>query len=238
MGTGPGVRFDEVAKRTIDVLASAALLAVLSPLVVALAIAVKLESRGRVFYGCRRVGLGGREFAMLKFRKMRSDASGPALTAVEDARFTRMGAFLAKTKLDEIPQLWNVLRGQMSLVGPRPEDPGFVELHREEFEQILRVRPGITGLSQLAFAKEMEILDPNDRVGDYVRRLLPAKMRLDELYVARRSLRMYVRILWWTAVTVVLGHDVAVSRQTGRLNLRRRPRPVRSEAAQMGGVAS
>src|SRR5262245_17072460 len=207
------------------------MLVLLSPLILILAITIKLDSRGPVFYGCRRVGIFGREFAMLKFRKMKTGATGPALSAVDDDRFTRIGAFLSKTKLDEIPQLWNVLRGQMSLVGPRPEDPGFVELRRAEFEAVLRVRPGITGLSQLAFAHEMEILDPNDRVGDYMRRLLPAKMFLDQLYVARSSLLMYVRILSWTVVAVVFGHDVAVSRQTGRLNLRRRPPPAKPEPA-------
>jgi lipopolysaccharide/colanic/teichoic acid biosynthesis glycosyltransferase len=145
---------------------------------------------------------------------------------------------LRRLGVDELPQLVNVLKGEMSLVGPRPEDPSFVEPRRTDFEQILRVRPGITGLSQLAFAKEMAILDPADRVGDYERRLLPAKLFLDEFYVAHSSLRMYLRILLWTVVAVVLRRDVAVSRKTGHMNLRRRPRAVQGEAAQMGGVAS
>ena len=208
------------------------------PLFALAALAIKLESRGPVFYRCRRVGLGGREFAMLKFRKMRTGATGAPLTAVDDDRFTRIGRVLAKTKLDEIPQLWNVLTGSMSLVGPRPEDPKFVELRRAEYARILLVKPGVTGLSQLAFAREMEILDPEDRVGDYLRRLMPQKMYLDDLYVTQRSVRMYVRSLWWTAVAVAFRHEVAVSRKTGRMNLRRRDRRVRSEALQIGGVAS
>jgi lipopolysaccharide/colanic/teichoic acid biosynthesis glycosyltransferase len=202
------------------------------------ALAIKLESRGPVFYKCRRVGVGGREFAMLKFRKMRTGVAGAPLTAVDDERFTRIGRILAKTKVDELPQLWNVLTGSMSLVGPRPEDPTFVELRRAEYELILRVKPGITGLSQLAFAREMEILDAEDRVGDYLRRLMPAKMHLDELYVARRSIRLYLRSLWWTTVAIAFRHEVAVSRETGRMNLRRRGRRVRSKALHIGGMAS
>lgn len=228
----------EATQRVLDVLISGTILLLLLPLLALVALAIKLDSRGPAFYGCRRVGLAGREFSMLKFRKMRTGAAGPPLTAVDDERFTRMGKLLAKTKLDEIPQLWNVLTGSMSLVGPRPEDPVFVALRRAEYEPILGVKPGITGLSQLAFAREMEVLDPADRVGDYVRRLMPQKMSLDELYVRRRSVSMYVRILWWTLVAVGFRRNVAVSRETGHLNLRRRPNHVGPEAAQPGGVGS
>jgi lipopolysaccharide/colanic/teichoic acid biosynthesis glycosyltransferase len=111
----------------------------------------------------------------------------------------------------------------MSLVGPRPQDASFVALRPTDYERILQVRPGITGLSQLAFARESEILDPDDRMGDYVRRLLPQKTRLDRFYVARRSIFMDVRILWWTAITVFFKREVAVNRSTGALSLRRRP---------------
>jgi lipopolysaccharide/colanic/teichoic acid biosynthesis glycosyltransferase len=213
----------EIVKRGFDAVVAALLLAVLSPLVFALAVAITLDSRGPAFFRCRRIGLSGREFSMLKFRKMHDGALGPALTAVNDARFTRMGRFLARTKLDEVPQLWNVLRGDMSLVGPRPEDPSFVRLHPEQFEPVLRVRPGITGLSQLAFARESEILDPADRTGAYLTRILPQKLHLDCIYVARRSLLLDLRILAWTAAAVLLRKHVAVHRGTGRLNVRRRP---------------
>jgi lipopolysaccharide/colanic/teichoic acid biosynthesis glycosyltransferase len=227
----------DARKRVLDLLVAGSALVLLLPVFALTALAVRLESRGPALYRCRRVGRAGREFSMLKFRKMRLDAVGAPLTAVDDERFTRIGRVLAKTKLDEIPQLWNVLTGTMSLVGPRPEDPFFVATRRSEYEQILRVKPGITGLSQLAFVREMAILDPEDRVADYVRRLLPQKMFLDELYVTRRSILMDLRILWWTVLATVLRHEVAVSRDTGRLNVRRRPRPVSSEA-QMEGVAS
>jgi len=234
-GTRHGGRVG-TGQRLLDVVVAAVALILLSPIVALAALAIVLDSRGGVFYPCRRVGLGGREFGMLKFRKMRKDAAGAPLTAVEDERFTRIGRLLAKTKLDEIPQLLNVLAGTMSLVGPRPEDPSFVALRSAEYERILRVRPGITGLSQLAFAREMEILDPHDRVGDYVRRVMPQKMALDELYAERRSIPMDLRILFWTVVAIVLRHEVAVNRSTGHLNLRRRPRP--PETLRMEGVGS
>lgn len=207
-------------KRMLDVTVAAAALLVLSPLIVLVALAVKLDSRGPAFFRCRRVGRGGSTLPMLKFRKMRDGVGGSPLTAVRDDRFTRIGGFLAKTKLDELPQLWNVLRGQMSLVGPRPEDPSIVELQPREYAEILRVRPGITGLSQLAFANEAEILAEHDRLGDYMERILPEKMRLDRLYVDRRSLLMDLRILAWTLAAVVLRRAPAVHRTTGRLTMR------------------
>ena len=221
----PIVDLARLAKRVLDIAAASALLLVLLPLIAVVAAAIRIDSRGPAFFRCRRVGFGGREFGMLKFRKMAHDAAGGALTAPKDDRFTRLGRVLAKTKLDEIPQLWNVLRGDMSLVGPRPEDAGFVEICADEYRQILRVRPGITGLSQLAFANESEILDPNDRHGHYVTKLLPAKARMDCLYVSRRSLMMDLKILYWTAAAVLLRLEVAVHRQSGRLT-RRRPRVV------------
>jgi lipopolysaccharide/colanic/teichoic acid biosynthesis glycosyltransferase len=221
-------RASYAAKRLLDVVVSATALLLLSVAIAAIALAIRLDSRGPVFYRCRRVGPGGRELWMLKFRKMSAVAEGPALTVPDDARFTRIGRHLARTKLDELPQLWNVLTGSMSLVGPRPEDPSFVELFRADYDEILRVRPGITGLTQLAFAHEGKILDSRDRVGDYVRRLLPQKVQIDRLYVAKRSTLMDLRILAWTAIAVVFRAEIAVDRSTGRLTLRRRP-PLRAQ---------
>ena len=212
-------------KRLLDIAVAATLLPLLAPVILVVAAAIKLESSGPAFYRCRRVGRCGREFRMLKFRKMHDGAQGPALASWEDERFTRLGPFLARTKLDELPQLWNVLRGQMSLVGPRPEDGGFVELFREPYESILAVRPGITGLSQLAFARESEVLDPDDRIAHYVRAILPQKIGMDRLYVARRSLGMDLTILWWTMHAIAVTRQVAVHRETGRLT-RRAPRSI------------
>jgi lipopolysaccharide/colanic/teichoic acid biosynthesis glycosyltransferase len=174
---------------------------------------------------------------MLKFRKMRNGASGVAVTLSGDERFTRVGRVLAKAKIDELPQLWNVLKGEMTLVGPRPEHPDFVALRAGDYTTILGVKPGITGLCQLAFAKEGEALDHEDCVRDYVERLLPQKTALDLLYVDRRSVLMDLSILAWTAVAVLLRRDVAVDRSTARLGLRRRPpreEPVSVPATQPG----
>jgi lipopolysaccharide/colanic/teichoic acid biosynthesis glycosyltransferase len=110
----------------------------------------------------------------------------------------------------------------MSLVGPRPEDPAFVALNSTAYAEILRVRPGITGLTQLAFAKESRILRAEDQERDYVERLLPTKMGLDQFYVIHRSLAMDLRILLWTAVAVILRRDIAVHRTTGQISFRRR----------------
>jgi lipopolysaccharide/colanic/teichoic acid biosynthesis glycosyltransferase len=217
---------DRCARKLLDVGVAAMLLLLLSPVILAVALAIRLDSPGGAFYRSRRVGHGGVEFGMLKFRKMRDDAQGPALTSTEDERFTRLGRFLASSKLDEIPQLWNVLRGQMSLVGPRPEDPSFVALEADAYAEILKVKPGITGYSQLAFAREaevLEIIDPEKRVAHYVDRLLPQKARLDRLYASHASVATNLWILYWTAAAVVFGRYVAVHRETGRLNIRRRP---------------
>jgi lipopolysaccharide/colanic/teichoic acid biosynthesis glycosyltransferase len=207
------------------------LLTILALPIAICAIAIRLDSPGPVFYRASRAGYRGRTLRLLKFRKMVDGATGAALTGVADPRFTRMGGFLARTKLDEVPQLWNVLRGEMSLVGPRPEDAGFVALHTDAYEEILTVRPGVTGLCQLAFAKESAILDPSDRHGHYVADILPQKVRLDTLYARTRSFRGDLRILVWTVLPVLLRVDVAVNRKTGDLTVRRRPRTSPSRAA-------
>jgi lipopolysaccharide/colanic/teichoic acid biosynthesis glycosyltransferase len=215
---------DRAAKRMLDIGLAATLLVLLSPLILFFAVAIKLESRGPVFYRARRVGRRGSELHVLKFRKMIDGAGGKALTGSADPRFTRLGRLLAKSKLDEVPQLWNVLWGGMSLVGPRPEDPEFVALHAEEYAEILEVRPGVTGLCQLAFAREADILDPDDRIGSYIDRILPQKVGLDVLYTRTRRFGPDLRILLWTVLPVFLRADVAVNRSTGDLTVRRRRR--------------
>jgi lipopolysaccharide/colanic/teichoic acid biosynthesis glycosyltransferase len=214
---------DSFTKRGLDLILATTLLVLLALPIAVLALAIRLDSPGSSFYRCRRIGFRGREFRMLKFRKMHDNAAGPALTAKGDERFTRLGRFLAESKLDELPQLWNVLKGEMSFVGPRPEDPGFVEEQADAYRQILEVRPGITGLCQLAFAKESEILDPDDAFFHYLTSILPQKVGMDVLYAERRSLPMDFRILGWTLAAVVLKRPVAVHRDSGRMNVRRRP---------------
>lgn len=210
-------------KRALDVIVSAALLVVLAPLLLVVAFAIVVDDGRPIFYRGRRVGHRGEPLHLLKFRKMMKSATGSALTVADDGRFTRVGRFLAATKLDELPQLWNVLRGEMSLVGPRPEDPTFVTMYSADFERVLAVKPGITGLSQLAFQREAEVLDARDREADYAGRVLPQKIGMDLLYAERGTLAMDLRILMWTFLGVVLHASVAVDRRSGRLGWRRRP---------------
>jgi lipopolysaccharide/colanic/teichoic acid biosynthesis glycosyltransferase len=213
---------DRTAKRVVDVAVAGTLLVLLFPLILLASLLIVLDSPGGAFFRCERAGFRGRRLQMLKFRKMREGASGRALTTDDDDRFTRIGPWLAKFKLDEVPQLWHVVRGEMSLVGPRPEDPSFVERHGSAYDHILTVRPGITGLSQLAFAEESRILDDDDPLGHYVDRLLPQKVNLDRLYASQRTLLLDLKILIWTVAAVILRRQVAVHRGTGKMNLRKR----------------
>jgi lipopolysaccharide/colanic/teichoic acid biosynthesis glycosyltransferase len=219
-----------VGKRVLDVGVAMVLLLAMIPLFAVIALAIKLDSPGPVFYRVRRVGYRGRPLMMLKFRKMHDDATGGPLTTGADPRLTRIGALLTKTRIDELPQFWDVLRGRMSLIGPRPEDPQFVALHADQYQHILSVRPGLTGLAQLAYAEERNILDDQNPVQDYLKRILPQKLRLDALYADRSRPSLDLQILRWTIVAILLGKPVAVSRTTGQMNLRRRPRLLVSAA--------
>jgi lipopolysaccharide/colanic/teichoic acid biosynthesis glycosyltransferase len=211
-----------VVKRTLDVVVAALALVLLLPLIALLALMIVLDSPGPVFYRAERVGFHGRRLRMLKLRKMRADAGGAALTVAGDERLTGLGAWLLRTKLDELPQLWHVLRGEMSIVGPRPESPGYVSRFQSEYDVILAVRPGLTGYTQLAFAREGSILDPQDPDGHYVTTLLPQKVALDRLYAARPSTRRDLSIIGATVATLILRQPVAVHRSTGALTRRRR----------------
>jgi lipopolysaccharide/colanic/teichoic acid biosynthesis glycosyltransferase len=209
-------------KRTFDVVVAAVLALLLAPLLVLLAVLVRVESSGPILYRCRRVGFEGETFEMLKFRKMHHRAEGSELTMHTDDRFTRVGKWLARLKADELPQLWNIVKGEMSLVGPRPESPAFAARFPQEFDQITRVRPGIVGLSQLAFAEESRILDPDEPVAHYVGSILPQKIALDRMYAERWRFAVDMRVVVWTGAAVVLRRPVAVDRETGRMRLRRR----------------
>ncbi|MCW3064002.1 MAG: sugar transferase [Solirubrobacterales bacterium] len=161
-----------------------------------IALAVFLDSPGPIFYRAHRIGRHGRPFGMLKFRKMTRDAAGSHLTLAGDDRFTPIGRFLSKSRLDELPQVWNVVRGEMRLVGPRPEVPDFVAEHREAYAEILTVTPGLTGPAQLAHLNEAELLARHDDpVAAYTRVLMPAKIALDIEYVRGQSVWGDVRLL-------------------------------------------
>jgi lipopolysaccharide/colanic/teichoic acid biosynthesis glycosyltransferase len=212
-----------LAKRGLDVVVSGVLLLALLPVLLAIAVLVRLDSPGPSFFRCERVGYRGRPLRMLKFRKMSGDAAGAPLTKANDERFTRIGGWLARYKLDELPQLWHVFRGTMSLVGPRPESPEFTRRYTDSYYgDILTVKPGMVGLSQLAFADESRVLDPDEPIRHYVEQILPQKVRLDCTYAARTSVWLDLRILCWTFVAVVLRRPVAVHRESAHMTLRHR----------------
>jgi lipopolysaccharide/colanic/teichoic acid biosynthesis glycosyltransferase len=183
--------------RALEVVGSALGLLVLGPLLLAIAVAVKFSSPGPVIYRADRVGQYGRRFTLLKFRTMRRDAdrSGPGITVASDARITRVGSFLREHKLDELPQLINVLRGDMSLVGPRPEDPRYVALYSDAQMAVLSVRPGITSPASLAYFDESSLLTGADWEQTYVERIMPAKLNIELEYLKTRSLFADVRII-------------------------------------------
>ncbi|MCB0883074.1 MAG: sugar transferase [Thermoleophilia bacterium] len=211
----------EMAQRVTDILISGFLMLLTAPLWLALAVAIKVDSRGPVVYRGRRIGRYGEPFAMLKFRKMHDGAKGPALTMDNDDRFTRMGRFLAHSKLDELPQLWNVFKGDMSIVGPRPEDARYVNAHREAYDHVLTVRPGITGLSQIRYRKEFEHLVGDDFEAFYLSTLLPTKLAIDKYYVDHRSWMLDMKALLWTGVALLRGGELELSHLAGHVRFRK-----------------
>ncbi|MBI4605308.1 MAG: sugar transferase [Planctomycetes bacterium] len=195
-------------KRLFDAAASALGLLVLSPLLAAIAVWIKLDSPGPVFYRGRRIGRGGRPFLMYKFRTMivNADRLGGPSTPLEDARITRAGRFLRKRKLDELPQLLNVLVGEMSLVGPRPEVEEYVRLFTEEERQILQARPGITDWASLWNPDEGRVLAGSpDPERTYLEVIRPGKLRLQLEYVRRRTFWTDMGILFQTLTVTLLG---------------------------------
>ena len=199
-------------KRCFDMVVSALLLLLLSPVLAAIAVAVWLDCGAPILLRQVRVGLGFRRFHILKFRTMQVDPGGPAITVAGDRRITRTGKFLRATKLDELPQLWNVLRGEMSLVGPRPEVPEYVEMFRQRYQTVLTVRPGIADLAAIHFRNEEDVLSKcADPLREYTERILPSKLDWAEEYVKTRTMLGDLAILFRTAAAVV-GHLPALNR--------------------------
>jgi lipopolysaccharide/colanic/teichoic acid biosynthesis glycosyltransferase len=196
-----------MAKRLFDVLVAMLALMLLAPLFVAIAFWIKLDSPGPVLFRQQRVGRQGRAFSIRKFRTMVTDAPqrGPLITVGNDARITRAGAYLRRSKLDELPQLIDVLAGHMSLVGPRPELPSYVALYPAELrDKVLAVRPGITDPVSLELADESALLArAADPEREYVEVLLPKKLRAAAAYAEHatlgtdmRVIGMTLRVLW------------------------------------------
>lgn len=195
---------DDVARRVIDVVASFLVLLLLTPLLVVLAVLVKCSSPGPVLFGQIRVGENGRQFRLLKFRSMRIGGGGPSVTAGGDSRITSVGAFMRRLKLDELPQFWNVLVGEMSLVGPRPEVPQYVEHYTDRQREVLAARPGITGPTQLEYRNEEELLAGRDDVEKYyIEVVMPAKLEMDLAYIRERTVVSDLRVLLRTAAVVI-----------------------------------
>ena len=189
-------------KRTFDFLVSFFGLLLLSPLILCIAVWVKCDSKGPIFYRQVRVGKDGREFKLLKFRSMRvgADRAGLLTLGDRDPRVTRSGFWLRKTKLDELPQLFNVLVGDMSLVGPRPEVPKYVALYTPEQREILSVRPGITDAASVEMRNEAELMAQQaDPEAYYVNVQIPMKIKLAKEYIAQQSflsdLKLIVRTI-------------------------------------------
>jgi lipopolysaccharide/colanic/teichoic acid biosynthesis glycosyltransferase len=186
-------------KRALDLVLSTAALPIALPIIGLGALAVFLDDPNPPFYVARRVGQHRRVFGLVKLRTMRRRSEhGPAITRPGDERTTRIGGLLRRWRLDEAPQLLNVILGNMSIVGPRPEDPLFLDAYSLADEAILAVRPGITGLAQLAFHDEGSLIDPRDPEGSYRAAVLPQKLAMDRCYVQRAGLLLDARVLWHT----------------------------------------
>ena len=190
-------------KRALDLLLGTAGLVAATPIFVGVAAYMRLSGdAGPLLYRARRVGEGGTTFSVLKIRTMREGAGGTRITMAEDPRVTPLGRRLRRYRIDELPQLINVVRGEMSMVGPRPEDPLFVDLTDPDHRRVFTARPGITGLAQLEFHDEARLLSGPDAERRYREEVLPAKLRLDLAYLDRRSARLDLQILLRTVGTV------------------------------------
>jgi lipopolysaccharide/colanic/teichoic acid biosynthesis glycosyltransferase len=193
-------------KRLFDIIFSLIGLILLSPLFLIIAILIKLEDNGSIFYRGMRAGKNGKPFGVLKFRTMvmNADRIGGPSTADDDARITKIGKFMRKYKLDEIPQLINVLKGQMSIVGPRPEVLSEVETYNEEERRVLLVKPGITDWASLKFHNEGEILKNSPDSHEAYRRLIkPEKIKLALKYVDEQSFFVDIKIIFQTFVALI-----------------------------------
>lgn len=178
---------------------SGAALVLLLPFMIVFAILVRLDSPGPSFFRQTRVGKSFCQFQLLKLRSMRNGNYGTEITCGQDARITRIGAFLRAFKLDELPQLWNVFCGDMSIVGPRPEVPMFVERFRSDYEEILSIRPGITDPASIRYRSEAEILGrTQDPVNYYTNVILPDKIEISRAYVRSANFRKDVSLIFQT----------------------------------------
>lgn len=192
--------------RFFDIIFSIIGLVILSPLFIVLYLLIRIESKGGGFYSQERIGKNGKPFKLYKFRSMRigSDKMGLITIGEKDNRITKTGFILRKYKLDELPQLWNVFIGDMSLVGPRPEVEKYTCLYTEEQEQVLQIRPGITDWASIKYVDENKILgeskDPDEA---YVNLIMPNKIKLNMVYIQHQTLGEYFKIIFTTLKEIV-----------------------------------
>jgi lipopolysaccharide/colanic/teichoic acid biosynthesis glycosyltransferase len=192
------------SKRVLDLVVGSVALVVATPILLAVAIAMRLTGdRGPFLYRARRIGEGARVITVLKVRTMAEGSSGTRVTLADDPRVTPLGRLIRRFRIDELPQLINVLRGDLSLVGPRPEDPAYVDLSDPLHRRVFSARPGITGLAQLEFHDEADRLLGADAERRYREEILPAKLRLDAEYLDRRTTMLDIRILLRTVRTIL-----------------------------------
>lgn len=192
-------------KRAIDILVSIATLLVTSPLFLVAVLGIRFSSPGPVFYRASRVGRGGLPFRMLKFRTMHAGIGGPRISALQDARIFRFGSQLRKFKIDELPQFINVLRGDMSVVGPRPEDPEIVATaYTPWMQETLSVRPGMTSPAAVFFYScGGSLIDPDVPEESYVKRVLPAKLAIERAYMERATIPSDFACMFRTVAAII-----------------------------------
>jgi len=206
-----------MVKRLFDLLFALAGLIVLAPLWLIVGLLIKLDSPGPVFYKGERIGKDGIPFRMCKLRTMvaNADRMGSALTHSTDPRVTRVGRTLRNWKIDEFPQLLNILRGEMSVVGPRPESPRYVKHYTPEQSRVLQVKPGMTGLTQVRFRHEEDLLSRCANLEeDYVERIMPQKLALDLQYMENQSLSLDVKLIIQTFWCLFKATDLASERSS------------------------
>jgi len=193
-------------KRIFDITVSIIVLLIFLPFGIVLALLIAIESRGGVFYIQERIGKDGKPFGLLKFRTMRknADKEGKLTVGKRDARITKVGYFLRKVKLDEFPQFANVLKGDMSIVGPRPEVEEYVKLYTPEQQEVLKVRPGITDYASLEYFHENELLGNSENPQEtYINEVMPAKINLNKKYLERPTVGHDLKIMWRTFLKII-----------------------------------
>ncbi|HLS37346.1 MAG TPA: sugar transferase [Sphingobacterium bovisgrunnientis] len=195
------------AKRLIDVIGASIGIVLLSPLFILIAILIVMDSNGPVFFKQQRVGLNMRDFYLIKFRTMHVVQNTNILLTIgnKDSRITRVGYWLRKYKLDELPQLFNVFRGEMSLVGPRPEVRKYVNLYNDQQRYVLSIKPGITDWASVEFCNESELLaKAEDPETYYITNIVPIKISQNLRYIAQRSVLTDIKIIWQTINKIIL----------------------------------